>query len=1014
MTPRRRKTGSVQGSACLAGVLVGIPLLAGVGSAQPTPMPSVQEPIWVDGSVGAAAGVATPIPLEVDTYHIGDEWGAYSHDGGTLFHSFLYFGLPIPGTIASLQASPDAEQILLRVTGGLESIIDGTIRAEPDLFLMNPAGIQFRSSARLDVGGSFHATTADYLGFGEDVADFEASVAAPLPLMVSAPPAAFGFTSPTPRPIGFSLNRGDTYDSFDSGGTLSLVGGDVEISLLPSEQGPSSPASQGRFTKQLKLPRAPLQVASAGSPMEIPVDLGELGAEAMPAGMGAVSLSGVDIRVDGGDGEAAGRIFIRAGRFEMKDDASRGIGRGGLYATHNAETDAEGGIDIVAADSVFIGGGSRIEAISGFQAGPSGDVSIVARNVRIEGDETGILLATYTDGAAGTLRIDAEESIEIADASLLVSESSPFAFVEDPSYAGSGRGAPIDLSAQRIEITNAGKILSATSGQGAGGSISMVAESVRIHGLGSRVEAHSGNTLPSVFLPEGGPPHEPATGTGGVVTISASSVELLDGGVVQSRSDSAGDGGDISIVAERLEVEGSGDRDGARISSLGFGEGGGGDVSLVVREVELRAGGQIFADTEGPGDAGDLSIRHAQRVLLSGASVDSEGTLRPSGLTSRARDAASGSSGRIDVSTRVLDIADGAQVAVSTFGRGNAGAIGIEASERITLRSAPGSDPSVISAASVGADLEGLAEVGDAGTIHLRAGRLEIFDGGNVTTTRNGAVSSDGSDIPGAGSLLVEAGDLIISGAGSGIYAKAATPPSLPAGREARSGGNVTLIVDADVTLVDGATVNADSREGLGDAGNIFLQAGRVFTSDASSVETAASNGALGGEIQIEAGEAIEITNSLVSAEVGTGEGSGGNITISGLGGEGSPTQAVALNRSTIFARAVGGAGGDISIVTDGYLESGDTALDASSDRNVDGRIRVSSPANDVTVELAALPVALLDRAGVAASACASVTEETSSFQVQRRRALRLPPDLALGAREAGSGEPCGGEETVQ
>ena len=46
MTPRRRKTGSVQGSAYLAGVLVGIPLLAGVGSAQPTPMPSVQEPIW--------------------------------------------------------------------------------------------------------------------------------------------------------------------------------------------------------------------------------------------------------------------------------------------------------------------------------------------------------------------------------------------------------------------------------------------------------------------------------------------------------------------------------------------------------------------------------------------------------------------------------------------------------------------------------------------------------------------------------------------------------------------------------------------------------------------------------------------------------------------------------------------------------------------------------------------------------------------------------------------------------
>ena len=236
MIPSRCESGRVWQISCCTLLLVGTPLLAAVAvHAQGAPVYSDQQPIWFDGSVGSSAGAPSPVLIDGDTFHIGDEWGAYSADGGTLFHSFFYFGLPIPDTIAWLHAGADTQRILARVTGGLESDINGMIRAAPDLFLMNPAGIKFGSNAELDVGGAFHATTADYLAFGEGTPDFEASEGVSLPLMVSASPAAFGFTSPSPKAISVKLrdsNGGAFNDGFYSGETLSLVGGDVAVSIL--------------------------------------------------------------------------------------------------------------------------------------------------------------------------------------------------------------------------------------------------------------------------------------------------------------------------------------------------------------------------------------------------------------------------------------------------------------------------------------------------------------------------------------------------------------------------------------------------------------------------------------------------------------------------------------------------------------------------------------------------------------------------------------------------------------
>ncbi|WP_181357366.1 filamentous hemagglutinin N-terminal domain-containing protein [Stenomitos frigidus] len=89
--------------------------------------------------------------------------------GSNLFQSFQQFGLTQEQT-ANFLASPGIQNILARVTGGDASVINGLLQVSgstANLYLMNSAGIVFGAKARLDVAGSFIATTANGIGFGD-------------------------------------------------------------------------------------------------------------------------------------------------------------------------------------------------------------------------------------------------------------------------------------------------------------------------------------------------------------------------------------------------------------------------------------------------------------------------------------------------------------------------------------------------------------------------------------------------------------------------------------------------------------------------------------------------------------------------------------------------------------------------------------------------------------------------------------------------------------------------------
>ena len=127
-----------------------------------------------------------------------------TQNGPNLFHSFSNFDINT-GETATFLGLNTVENIISRVTGGTTSNIDGLIRSSipgANLYLLNPAGVLFGPNAALDISGSFHVSSADYINLGNN-GRFDASLPVNTVLSV-APPSAFGFLGNSPAAIQFS------------------------------------------------------------------------------------------------------------------------------------------------------------------------------------------------------------------------------------------------------------------------------------------------------------------------------------------------------------------------------------------------------------------------------------------------------------------------------------------------------------------------------------------------------------------------------------------------------------------------------------------------------------------------------------------------------------------------------------------------------------------------------------------------------------------------------------------
>ncbi len=480
--------------------------------------------------------------------------------GANLFHSFRDFNVAV-GESLYFQNPPGVENIISRVTGTGSSYIEGTIgvlNGTGDVFLLNPNGIVFGADARLDVGGSFIATTATAIQF-ENQLSFSSAVPDVSPLLSVRPSAfLFGQTSPgeiinrstvplAPDPLAPDRLASDRRGlQVPDGESLFLLGGNIYL----TEGGINT--SGGRVELGA--------VADSGT-VELGIDNNNFRLS-YPDALNRADISLTDGAAVVTSGERAGEIQIWGRNVFINSDA---------YITSTTEGTKPGGqLSINASELLELRGhvpGGNISTIS-FGTGRAGDLAIEAQRLRmLEGVQ--VFSVTAGKGAAGEISVNATDSIEVGEQ----------IFTPSPRLSG---------------------LASFTSAAGLAGNLTVNA---------SRLIVRDGGFLSTEAA--SGPEDDTVSGMGGNLTINASdSVTLRRQGFIFASTQGSGNSGEITINTGRLFVE-----DESAISTASLNSGNAGNITVNAQSVVLSNQSLIEAMTE-ESQGGDVTLQVSDFLLL--------------------------------------------------------------------------------------------------------------------------------------------------------------------------------------------------------------------------------------------------------------------------------------------------------------------------------------------------------------------------------------------------------------
>ncbi|NER38377.1 MAG: S-layer family protein [Oscillatoria sp. SIO1A7] len=791
--------------------------------------------------------------------------------GANLFHSFREFSLPT-GSEAWFNNAVNIENILSRVTGGNISNIDGLIRANggANLFLINPRGIVFGPNASLNIGGSFLGSSANSILF-ENGLEYNAAAPSSQPLLSINVPIGlqYGNNAGRIRVEGTGHNLSVDFPSFvalpvrdarPSGlqvpaeRTLALVGGGIEIA------GGNLTAAGGRIELG--------SVASEGIVSLTPTGDGlTLGYEEISE-FGNINLTGASsLEVSG---EGGGNIQLLGREISIADSSTilastLGDRDGGTASIRGTES-----VEVVSTDlpTVETFTARLFLQVEPGATGNGGDLTISTGLLRIDSAE--VIVNTLGQGNAGNIAIRAADVVMTNDASL-------DATVDTGAI---GNGGLVDIQADRLQLSQGSQIASGVIGVGRGGSV--VVRANTIDASGERSDGLETSGLYTATVPGG-------VGNAGDITVDAERVRLAGGAQFFAGTFGEGNAGNITVRAGEIEVIGESVQEGFSSSILtaatrgtldvtfladvGELSGAGGNMTIVAETIKLRDGGSISASTNGPSDAGDISIS-AGEIEISGVSP----TESSSRISSSVGSDAIGNGSNIALDVDRLSVLEGGRITASTRGTGNAGSISVQA-DTIELSGLSPLDATVASTITASSETEGAA-----GSVNLV---------GNLVAVEGGAT-------------------IAVSGTGSG------------------NAGNLNITTDR-LSLDRGGSLSAEVFSG--DRGNITLNTDSIELRRESSITTDASNEATGGNIGVNTETLTLINNSRITANAI--QGAGGNISVSTEGIFVSPDSSIAASSQFGFDGIVEINNPDTDS-TSGLVELSQAPVDAS-DRIVTG-----------------------------------------------------------------------------
>lgn len=169
----------------------------------------------------AADGTGTLVTQQDSQYSI--EQGSLSANGTNLFHSFESFSLET-GDRANFVVPEQVQNVVAKVNSTSPSVINGHLQMsggeQPNLFVMNPAGVLVGPNASVNLPANLTVTTADGMGFGENW--LRASGENDYANLTSEPTGDYVFSAERGGAIANQANL-----ALKAGADLTLLGGTV-------------------------------------------------------------------------------------------------------------------------------------------------------------------------------------------------------------------------------------------------------------------------------------------------------------------------------------------------------------------------------------------------------------------------------------------------------------------------------------------------------------------------------------------------------------------------------------------------------------------------------------------------------------------------------------------------------------------------------------------------------------------------------------------------------------------
>ena len=485
--------------------------------------------------------------------------------GSNLFHSFQEFSVVMGGE-AYFNNDLEIDSIFSRVTGNSLSEINGLIRTNEgaNLFLINPHGIAFGSNTRLEVAGSFIASTAESISF-QNGYEFSSANPEQEPNLTVNFPTGLNFRGNV-KGISGRINSELRVPNQE---TLALLGGNIELEGTNLRTG-------GREIEIGSIKSGSVAVKSTPSGFEF-------GYDNVPHFQDIAIIASLIGTSSRDENIPSGNIRVRGRNITLSDSE---------FSSINISNSGRGSIKLIASGLVDIKNTVLITTTASDYSAQAGNISIQSNDL-IVGPFSSIRSATSGSGDAGQIDIQVEETTTLTNSSEITGTV---------TKDGVGRGSSINLDTHELLIDDNSRITTSTKGQGDAGSVNI--------SVWETATLDHNSTISSEAL-------RTAIGNAGSVVFEARNIRLDNGSGLSSSSTNNFDSGDITVTTTKdLNLD-----NGAFIEADTTG--GQGDIALFLRDLIMRRGSLISASATGEAPGGNIEIDVENLVALENSDITS-------------------------------------------------------------------------------------------------------------------------------------------------------------------------------------------------------------------------------------------------------------------------------------------------------------------------------------------------------------------------------------------------------